>query len=206
MIDSLCDQAGKEDIAVAGLYCNFLSQQDQTIANIMGAILKQIVHRGGITLLHHIREVLQIRQKEFSSKAPRAVDLIRMLKIAIALLPRVFICLDALDEFLPKYLPDLLESLGDIIRECPKTRIFLTGRTHVGGDVQRYFSKAVVIPTSPSPGDIRNYVEMRLNKDTKPEAMNGDLQADIVRAIEEKISDMLVGAFVTPTPSLIYIF
>ena len=73
-----------------------------------------------------------------------------MLKIAIASLPRVFICLDALDECLPKHLPELLQSLGDIVRECPKTRIFFTGRPHVGEDVKRYFSKAIVIPISPT--------------------------------------------------------
>jgi len=48
----------------------------------------------------------------------------------------------------------------------------------------------VVIPVSPSPGDIRNYVEMRLNRDTEPEAMNKDLRGDIVRVFQEKISDM----------------
>jgi hypothetical protein len=79
---------------------------------------------------------------------------------------------------------------GDIVRECPRTRIFLTGRPHVGEDVQRYFSKAVVIPISPSPDDIRNYVEMRLDRDSEPEAMSNDLRVDIVRGILEKISNV----------------
>ena len=113
-----------------------------------------------------------------------------MLKIAIASLPQVFICLDALDECLPKHLPELLESLRDILRESPRTKIFLTGRPHIAEDVKRYFPKAVVIPISPNPDDIRNYVEMRLNRDAEPEAMNKDLRADIVRVIQEKISDM----------------
>ena len=188
MIDNLCDQAVTEDIAVAGLYCDFLSQQKQTIVNIMGALLKQLVGRGGIP--NYLREAFQRGQKEFGGRVPRLVDLMGMLKIAISSLPRVFICLDALDECLPKYLPELCESLGDIVRECSRTRIFLTGRPHVGGDVQRYFPKAVVIPISPSPGDIRDYVEMRLKRDTEPEAMNKELRAEIVRAILEKISDM----------------
>jgi len=188
VIDSLCDQAGKQDIAVAGLYCDFLSQHDQTIANIMGAILKQLVRRGGIP--DHVRKAFKTGQREFGGRVPRAVDLMGMLKITISSLPQVFICLDALDECLPKYLPDLLESLRDIMRVCPRMRIFLTGRPHVVGDVQRYFSEAVVMPISPTPGDIRNYVEMRLNRDTEPEAMNAVLRADIVRVIQETISDM----------------
>ena len=187
-IDNLCDRAPEENIAVAGLYCDFLSQQEQTNTNIMGAILKQLVGRGGIP--NHVREAFQKGKMEFGGRGPRLPDLMRMLKIAIASLPRVFICLDALDECLPKYILELLALLRDIVRESPSTRLFLTGRPHVREDVQRYFSKAVVIPISPNPDDIRNYVEMRLDKDTEPEAMSNDLRVDIVRVILEKISAM----------------
>jgi len=188
VIDSLCDRAQDDDIAVAGLYCDFLSQQDQTTTNIMGALLKQLVNRGGIP--DHLREAFQKAKKEFGGRAPRLTDLMGMLKILIASLPRVFICIDALDECLPKYVPEILESLRDIVQESPRTRIFLTGRPHVREDVQRYFSAAVVIPISPNRGDIRNYVEMRLDRDSEPEAMSNDLRVDIVRVILEKISNV----------------
>ena len=124
------------------------------------------------------------------------------LKIAIASLPQVFICIDALDEFLPKHLPELLASLRDIFRKCPRTRIFLTGRPHVKENIQRYFSKMVVIPIKPNTDDIRNYLEMRLERDDEPEAMDNDLRADIVKIIPEKMSDMCVGAFTISTLSL----
>jgi len=188
VIDSLCDRAGEENIAVAGLYCDFLAQQEQTISSIMGVILRQLVGRGGIP--DYLRAAFERGQKEFGGRGPRLVDLMRMLRSAIPSLPRVFICLDALDECLPKYLPELLESLGDIVRECPRTKIFLTGRPHVREVVQRYFSKAVVIPISPNPDDIRNYVEMRLDRDTELEAMTNDLRAEIVEAVLKYISDM----------------
>ena len=194
MIDCLCDRARKKDIAVVGVYCDFLSQQEQTITNIMGAVLKQlVVGRGGIP--DYLREEFQKGQKEFGGRGLRLADLIGFLKIAIASLPQVFICLDALDECLPKYLPELLSSLRDIVRESPGTRIFLTGRPHVGEDIQRCFSRMVVIPINPNTDDIRNYVKMRLDRDAEPEAMSNDLRADIVRVILEKISDMCVGPF-----------
>jgi len=188
VIDSLCDRAQEDNIAAAGLYCDFLSQQEQTTTHIMGAILKQLVSRGGIP--DHLREAFEKGKKEFGGRAPRLADLMGMLKIVIASLPQVFICLDALDECLPKYVPELLESLRDIVRESPRTRIFLTGRPHVREDVQRYFSAAVVIPISPNPDDIRNYVDMRLDRDSEPEAMSNDLRVDIVRVILEKISNV----------------
>ena len=188
VIDSLYDRAAEENIAVASLYCDFLLQQEQTATNIIGAVLKQVVGRGGIP--DHLREAFQKGQKEHGGRGLRLAELMGMLKTAIASLPQVFICLDALDEFLPKYLPELLESLRNILRESPRTRIFLTGRPHIAEDVKRYFAKAVVIPVSPNPDDIRHYVEMRLDRDTEPEAMNEDLRADIVKVILEKISDM----------------
>jgi len=202
--DTLCDQAKNEDIAVACLYCDFIAQQEQTIANMMGAILKQLVGRGDIPI--YLREAFQEGKKEIGGRGPRLTDLMRMLRTAITSLPQVFICIDALDECLPKHLPELLESLRDITRESPRTRIFLTGRPHVKENIQRYFPKAVVIPVSPNMGDIRSYLEMRLDRDPEPEAMNNDLRADIVRITLEKISNVCVEAFSTSFLSTIYTY
>ena len=118
-----------------------------------------------------------------------------MLRTTISSLPKVFICIDSLDECIQKFLPELLKSLRDIVSEFPNTRIFLAGRPHVREDIQRYFTKVVVIPISPNMDDVRNYVEMRLDGDTELKAMTNDLRADIVRIILEKISDMCVGPF-----------
>ena len=154
----------------------------------MGAILKQLVVRGGIP--NYLREAFEEGKTELGGRRLRLAELMEMLRTTIASLPQVFICVDALDELLPKCLPELLESLRDIARGSPSTKIFLTGRPHIREDIQRYFTKAVVIPINPNPDDIRNYVEMRLDRDSEPEAMTSDLRAEIVRAILEKISDM----------------
>ena len=191
MIDTLCHQAKEEDLAVACLYCDYRVQQDQTTTNIIGAILKQLVGRERIP--NDIRKAFREAKKVVGGTRPLLEDLMRMLEIAIASFPQVFICIDSLDEFLPKNLLELLESLRDITRESPKTRIFLTGRPHVKEAIQRYFAKAIVIPITPNQHDIRNYLEMRLDMDEEPEAMNNDLRADIVRSIMDKMSDMCVG-------------
>ena len=204
VIDSLCDQARKGNIAVAGLYCDFVSQQEQTITNTMGAILKQLVGKGGIP--SYLREAFEEAKTEFGGRGLRLTDQMGMLRTVIASLPQVFICVDALDECLPKCLPELLASLRDIIRDSPSTRIFLTGRPHVGEDIQRYFAKAVVIPISPNTDDIRGYVGMRLDRDPEPEAMTDDLRADIVRIILEKISDMCVLPFRISTLLVMYAY
>jgi len=181
VIDSLCDQARTEDPAVAWLYCDYNAQQEQTVINIMGAILKRLFGRN---IPDDIRKAFQ------QGRRPLLPDLVRMLRIAISSLPQAFICIDALDECRPQDLPELLESLSDIVRDSPSARIFLTGRPHVIEAIQRYFTTVVAIPISPNQDDIRNYLEMRLDKDVEPEAMNKDLRAEIITTILEKMSNM----------------
>ena len=188
VIDSLCDQPGDVPVAVACLYCDFLAQNEQSITNMVGAILKQLVGRGDIS--KDIRSAFQKGKKELGGRGLLHGDLMRMLKITIASLPQVFICIDALDECLPKNLPELLESLRDILRDSPTTRIFLTGRPHVRGAIQKYFTGAVEIPIGPNTDDVRNYLHMKLDRDEEPEAMDDGLRADIVKTILDKVSDM----------------
>ena len=204
MIDTLCDEAREENIAVACLYCDYLAQQEQTTASMVEAISKQLVGRGDIP--KDIRQAFQEGKREVGGRRLLLADLMRMLKITMASLPQVFICIDALDECLPKNLPELLESLDEIVRESPTTRIFFTGRPHVTGAIQRYFLGAVVIPISPNRNDIRNYLQMRLAKDDEPEAMNDELRADIVKVILDKMSDMCVGEFDLLTLLMVYTY
>ena len=204
VIDSLCDQAKEEDIAVTGLYYDFFAQQEQTITNVMGAILRQLVGRGEIP--KDIHEAFQEGKKEFGGRGLRLADLMGMLKTATTSPRQVFICIDALDECLPKHLPELLKSLRDIVRDSPTTRIFLTGRPHVREDIQKYFTTAVVMLISPNTDDIRSYLEMRLDEDANPEAMSDDLRANIMRILLDKVSDTYVEALSIPTLSMVYTY
>jgi len=181
VIDSLYDRAREEDPAVAWFYCDYNAQQEQTPIDIMGAILKRLVGR---KIPDDIRRAFQ------QGRRPLLPDLVRMLRIAVSSLPQAFICIDALDECRPQDLPELLESLSDIVRESPIARIFLTGRPHVIEAIQRYFTAAVAIRISPNQDDIRNYLEKRLDRDYAPEAMNKDLRAEIVTTILENMSNM----------------
>ena len=201
VIDSLCNQAREGNIAVACFYCDFSSQQEQALNNIVGAILKQLVGRA--RMMQDLWEAFQKASYEIGGRGPQLADLMGMLRTAFASVPRVFICIDALDECLPKCRPELLGSLRDIVQESPSIKIFLTWRTHVWADVQRYFKKAIVIPISPNTDDIRNYVEMRLDKDPDLEAMTNNLRADIVRVIQE-IYDMCARPFHISSPLRMY--
>ena len=183
MIDALCDRAKEENLAVAYVYCDHESK-DQTVGNMIGAILKQLVAREDLKGMRKMRE--------------RGTGIDSLLGATIASLGQVFICIDALDECPPENLPLLLESLRDIVQEFPRTRIFLTGRPHVKEVIQRNFAGVVAILICPNPKDISNYLRTRLERDGKPEAMDSDLRADIGEIVVEKMSDRWVGHSVFP--------
>ena len=188
VIDSLCDRAGGKEVAVVGLYYDFLAQQEQSTTNMLGAILKQLARRGEIP--EHIRGAFQKAKKEFGGRGLRVPDMVEILKKTIAPLSRVFICIDALDESTAKHRRELLKSLREMVRMSPNIRVFLTGRPHTDDEIIELFSGALRIPLSPARADIKSYLEMRLDGDTDPKAMDGELRADILRIIPEKISDM----------------
>ena len=176
-----------EDVAIVGLYCDFLSQQEQSATNILGAILKLLFSRGGIP--EYIQEAFRKAKKELGGQSLPLHELVEILKEIIISLSRVFICLDALDESPPEHRRELLWSIREIVRVSSNTRVFLTGRPHIDHEIMRCFSDAVQIPLSPTYSDINIYLEMKLECDSEPDAMDGELRADILRIIPEKISE-----------------
>jgi len=90
-------------------------------------LLKQLVARWGFP-----KNVLEAFQKgkgkgEFGGRRPLVLDVRQMLGTIIASLPQVLIYIDALDQCLPKHLPNLLQSLRDMFRESPKREYPLPG-------------------------------------------------------------------------------
>jgi len=197
VIDALCDEPSEEDIAIAMFYCDFRDQQKQTTTNIIGAILKQLLVRGEV--LEDVQKAFQKAKKEVGGRGLRLPDMVQMLEQAIATLPQVFICIDALDECIPKHLLELLVSLKDIIRKSPRMRIFFTGRPQVEAEITRQFANGVIVPISPKAHDIKRYLENKLEMDTEHYAMSDGLRADILTTIPERISGMCVGASIVLT-------
>jgi len=187
VIDTLCDEPCEEEIAIAMFYCDFRDKEEQTTINVMGAILKQLLVRGEV--LEHVQKAFQKAKKEVGGRGLRLPDMVQMLKQAVATLPKVFICIDALDECLPKNLLELLGSIKDILGESPRMRIFVTGRPQVEAEIIRVFT-SVTIPISPKAHDIKRYLEKKLEMDTEQYAMSDCLRADILRVIPERISGM----------------
>ncbi|RPA93341.1 hypothetical protein L873DRAFT_1705910, partial [Choiromyces venosus 120613-1] len=192
VIDTLCDEIGGDNMAVASVYCDFHAHKDQTATTVLGVLLKQVV-AGIEPIPSEIKNAFESAKKQVDGRTLRLPEIRVMLVKSLSYLRRGFICIDALDEFPQKGRPELWDSLRYIIRECPNTRLFITGRPHIKDEVRRYFGEgAAVLPIKPTTEDIVRYLEMRLDKDPDAEIMDESLRADILKVIPATISEIFL--------------
>jgi len=191
VIDSLCDQAGGQNATVAGFYFDFADQKDQSPTSTMGALLKQVV--GGLEEIpEEILQAFQKQKKALGGRGPRLSEIVKMLQTTSSK-ERTFICIDALDECVPESRVKLLNSLAQILQKSPSIRIFLTGRPHIEPEIGRHLAgKVTSLPISTKRDDIIRYLHSRLEEDTTPDAMDSNLEADILEKIPEDVSEMYV--------------
>ena len=197
VIDTLSDSINEDNVAVACMYCDFQAHKDQYPASVLAALLKQLVAEVE-SMPEQITEAFKQATREDCSRALRLPEICAMLIKSLSSLRRVFICIDALDEFPTKHQPELWNSLQRILRECPNTRLFISGRPHMREEVEKYFpGYPYLMPIKPPKEDIQGYILMRLERDSEPDAMDTELKAEILRIISDKIS----GAYVTSAGS-----
>ena len=173
---------------MACIYCDFHEHKSQSTTGVLAALLKQVVADVEV-IPEEIKEAFERARRKVDGRALRLPEIHLMLIKSISSLRREFICIDALDEFPAKHRPELWNSLQNIVRECPNVRLFITGRPHIRGEIKTYFHGYPDLPAiKPAKQDIRGYVTMRLKRDPQPDAMDRELEADILTMIPDKAS------------------
>ena len=188
VVDRLCDKAKEQNIAVACFYVDFAAREEQSPTNMLGSLLKQIV--GGLERIpDEIRETFQDHKKVIGGRGLRVAEILRMLETVTSLRP-TFICVDALDECVESYQPEILDSLRRILKKSTNTRIFLTARRHIRGEIERHLSaRSAILSVKPSNDDIVGYIRMRLSRDKCQDAMGRGLEAEIIASIAVNIPE-----------------
>ena len=191
VIDKMCDEAMERDAAVTCFYFDYAMRKEQSPINVLGSLLRQLANRSE-KIPDVIVQEYQNQKKLIGGRAPQVSDILNMFQ-TIATTIRTFICIDALDECAPEHLVVILDSLGRILRGSRNTRIFMTGRPHVRGDIERRLGEGpIFISIKPAEHDVVRYLHERLRNDTTPEIMTGTLEADILKRIPEASSETYV--------------
>ena len=189
VVDRLCDKLPEHNIAVAYFYIDFTARQEQSPTNILGSLLKQIV--GGLERIpDNIRQAFRDHKKVIGGMGLRVPEIVEML-LEVTFLQPTFICVDALDECVEEHRLEVLDSLRQILEKSPYTRIFLTGRRHIRGEIYRHLNgRVAILSIKPNDDDIAGYIRMRLKNDPSPEAMNSGLEGETIKSITENIPEM----------------
>ena len=191
VIDRLCDQAGGQNAAVACFYFDFAAQKEQSSTIMLGALLRQLVY-GLEETPEEISQAYKGQKNAIGGRGPKLADMVKMIQ-ATSSKKRTFICIDALDECAAGYRAKILDSLNQILKKSPETRIFVTGRPHIRPEIRRCLAGRVTsVSISPRKSDIITYLYRRLREDTTPDAMDSGLAAEILRKIPENVSEVYV--------------
>ena len=193
VVDYLCDRVMEPDMAVACFYYDFASREAQSPTNMLGSLLKQLLSGLGAIPME-VAQKFRSQKKAIGGRRLQLPDIVKMCT-AVSSLQRTFICVDALDECVPRDRLEVLDALEQILRGSSNTRMFMTGRSHIQGVVERGLGgRTISVSIGSKENDIITYLRVKLRKDTTPEAMNSFLENDIMNSILEDISETYVLA------------
>ena len=191
VVDRLCDQARERGATVTCFYFDFAARKDQSATAMLGSLLKQIVS-GMETIPKEVSRAFEEGKKAIGGRGPQLLDIVKTLQ-TITSSQRTFVCIDALDECAAVHRVKILDSLKHILEKSPNTRIFITGRPHIRGEMEkRLGGKVISVPLCPNKEDIIRYIRVRLGEDATPDAMDESLVTDILEKIPENVSEMYV--------------
>jgi len=191
VIDTLRDQTRGQNVAVLGLYCDYQAQGEQSAVNMIGGLLRQVIW-GEAGIRSEIRSAFS-ESKRRGGQGLRMPDMLRLFVKVVSSIDRVYICVDAVDELLPKNRLEFLRELRRITQDAPNTRLFLTTRPSIQAELVRQLRGApYVIKIVADQGDIASYLTQKIEDDyaQDPDLMTGDLKNDIIRTMLGKASEM----------------
>ena len=199
VVDRLSDQFRGQGTAVTCFYLDFSARKEQSVASILGSLLRQVI--GGMERVpEEIIRTFEEQKLANAGRAPQLPDIVKMLQVITSSL-RTFVCIDALDECAAASRVNLLNSFQKILESSSRTRIFIIARPHVRAAIERRLAGRVIsVFVGPGKNDIIEYLRLRLDEDETTDAMNESLESDILEKIPDNMSEMYVGAMLLGTP------
>jgi len=189
VIDTLGDLARERNAAVVCFYFDFAAQKGQSPVSVLGSLLKQVVF-GLEEIPPKIAKAFRDGKNTTGGRRLGLGEIVEMLQDISSPRP-TFICIDAVDECMSEYRVELLDSLKQLLRKSPSIRIFLAGRSQILDEVEKYLSgRVMVVSIVPTKDDIVRFLQGKLGKDSTPDAMDKNLEADIIKNIPESVSAM----------------
>jgi len=187
VVDTLCEQAVKENAAIAWFYFDFAAQEEQSLAAVLSSVLKQVV-AGLEEVPERIVRAFRDQGKVIGGERLPLSKIVEFLQDILSS-RCTFICIDALDECPSGHRVKLLDLLNQILQESPGARLFMTGRQHILGEVEKHLGGRVATRSiTATKNDIITFLRAKLKEDTIPDAMDESLEEEIIQNIPETVA------------------
>ena len=157
---------------------------------MIGSLLRQFL-TGLDEIPQAIIQAFYAARAHLGGRVLKLAELVELLSTVLERFQQVFICVDALDEFVPEYRARLLRSLHQIVDTSPNARLFLTLRPYIQLDLESNIPLDMgIITIQPRFSDIQTYLVTRLDADPHPAAMDNELRSEIMTRIPRESPEM----------------
>ncbi|KAJ6574620.1 hypothetical protein B0H19DRAFT_935198, partial [Mycena capillaripes] len=173
-----------KNIGVACAYLNYKEAEDQTPVRLLAGLWRQLIHGrdiGSAKILY--------QQHHEKCTTPTADEIFNVLHIAITEFSKVYIVLDAVDEYLETHRQILLKYMTMM---GPTVNLMITSRPHIAPDFT--LPNPDILEICATEEDIRRYVDAQINMSfhlTKHVQTRAGLQEEI----RSKITGTMDGMF-----------
>ncbi|KAI9854922.1 MAG: hypothetical protein M1824_006491 [Vezdaea acicularis] len=157
-------RAFKDDNAVIlWIYCNYKQKSEQTITNLLGSLLKQVVlQRPNIS--DHVRGLHDKHSKLNTRPAPE--EIVQVLGAELACYSQTFIVVDALDECSEES-KTRSNLLGNLRSLSGNVSLLVTSRNLPTSETECDFDRKNRVEIRASDEDVRCYVEARISSEPR---------------------------------------
>lgn len=173
-----------KDVGIAYLYCNFQSQKDQTVDNLLASLLRQLV-QSRPSLPEEVKSLCD-KHKDRQTR-PSVDEITNALQHVTRLYSNVFIVVDALDECEGEYRPAFLSHLF-ALQTSTTTNILATSRL-IQKIEKEFEGRCEIVRISARDEDVERF----LNNDMKKlQLLSADLPDEMKEYLRNKIRTTIV--------------
>ncbi|KAF4447229.1 hypothetical protein F53441_9216 [Fusarium austroafricanum] len=195
VIDHLGSTFGHDlDIGIAYIYCNFQRHDQQNLDELFASLLKQLAANMS-PLPEFVMNLYASHQNKRSH--PIAQEILDALQKTISRYSRVFVVIDALDEYgmTGSSRENFLTQLGQL-QEQYEINVFMTSRfnTTIDVEVDTNFKHVRQLEIRADGEEIARYIESRLNALPSAIKNNPTLRKDIIKRISNSVKGMFLLA------------
>ena len=183
VVDHLREQfKDKKDVGIACIYCNYKEKDVQTLVNLTGSLLIQLI-QGRALISTDVEDLYKSHVDKGTRPTPDEV--LKVLQSELSRYSKVFVVVDALDEFQTG--DQLQASLLAVLRALkPVVNLMVTSR--FVDNIEREFRGMPMLEISASPKDVQTYV---VNRISHSDRLSRHVSKDA--ALKEEIIKTVVG-------------